>query len=262
MASDTIIKITGVSKLFSNSIQALRDFSLSVKKDEFVSLVGPNGCGKSTILRIIAGLIKPTDGILEVLLSNSNKLKKDNNSAVGFVFQKATLMPWATVFNNVWLPLRLNNITKREAQPIIMEHLELLGLAQFANSYPKELSGGMSMLVSIARALVLRPQLLLMDEPFSALDEITRFKLNDVLLRIHVEKKIAIILVTHSIYEAVYLSNRVILMSSRPGRVLGNFSVESTSTLRCEDFRNSPMYHYCYQTISSKLKEHMKEGTI
>mgnify|MGYP003627761141 CR=1 FL=1 len=178
-----VVAMHDVSKVFSNGTLALKGMSLDVKAGEFISLLGPSGCGKSTALRIIAGLGAPSSGSIDWPSSRINS-KGLPEGDVGFVFQDPTLMPWATVFDNVFLPLKLRGISKASATETIMENLASVGLADFAASYPRELSGGMRMRVSIARAMVTKPKLLLMDEPFAALDEITRQKLNDDVLRL------------------------------------------------------------------------------
>ncbi len=205
-----------VSKLFSNGTLALKGMTLDVARGEFMSLLGPSGCGKSTALRIIAGLGEATGGEIDwpsSALDSRGKPKGD----IGFVFQEPTLMPWQTVFGNVYLPLRLTGMTKSAARPRVMETLSAVGLSDFVNAYPRELSGGMKMRVSIARALVTKPKLLLMDEPFAALDEITRQKLNDDVLRLWRETGVTVIFVTHSVFESAFLSNRIVVMRARPG---------------------------------------------
>ena len=168
-----LVRLGGVSKTFANGTEALSGVDLDIRRGEFLSLLGPSGCGKSTILRLLAGLTGPSRGAIDWLSTNHD---------LGFVFQEPTLMPWANVFDNVWLPLRLNGVSKASARPLVEEMLAKVGLAGFDRAYPRELSGGMKMRVSIARALVTRPAVLLMDEPFAALDEITRMKLNDDLV--------------------------------------------------------------------------------
>jgi len=190
-----------VSKVFSNGTLALKDMSLDVGRGEFLSLLGPSGCGKSTALRIIAGLGAPSSGSIAWPTSKINSRGLPEGD-VGFVFQEPTLMPWQTVFGNVHLPLRLEGMNKTAARPRIMESLASVGLADFAGAYPRELSGGMKMRVSIARALVTKPKLLLMDEPFAALDEITRQKLNDDVLRLWKQTGVTVIFVTHSVFES------------------------------------------------------------
>ena len=207
-----------VSKVFSNGTLALKDMSLDVERGEFLSLLGPSGCGKSTALRIIAGLGAASSGGIDWPSSRLNSQGLPQGE-IGFVFQEPTLMPWSTVFGNVYLPLKLQGVGKSEARPRVMETLAMVGLADFAEAYPRELSGGMKMRVSIARALVTQPKLLLMDEPFAALDEITRQKLNDDVLRLWRQSGVTVIFVTHSVFESAYLSNRIVVMKARPGQV-------------------------------------------
>lgn len=218
--------------------------SLDVRQGEFISLLGPSGCGKSTALRIIAGLGGPSSGKLEWPTSGHD-VSGNAMPEISFVFQEPTLMPWATVFNNVWLPLRLKGISKAAAKDDVLGALEMVGLEKFADAYPRELSGGMKMRVSIARALVTRPKLLLMDEPFAALDEITRFKLNNDLLHLWEKFGWTVIFVTHSVFESVYLSNRIVVMAARPGRVVNDMPVDAPYP-REEEFRTSTIYNdYC-----------------
>ena len=232
VSAGPLVSLRGVSKTFPNGTAALSRLDLDVAAGEFVSLIGPSGCGKSTALRILAGLAAPSSGSIDWAGARPE---------IGFVFQEPTLMPWASVIDNVWLPLRLRKIRKSNALPRILEALALVGLSKFGDSYPRELSGGMKMRVSIARALVLRPQLLLMDEPFAALDEITRFKLNNDLMRLKAELGTTIVFVTHSVYESVYLSSRIVVMAARPGRVVSNINVEGP-VVRTEEFRSTPLY--------------------
>jgi NitT/TauT family transport system ATP-binding protein len=239
--------LKGISKTFSNGTIALRDMSLDIAQGEFLSLLGPSGCGKSTVLRIIAGLGDASAGTVEWPNERRNASGKDGHE-IGFVFQEPTLMPWATVFNNVWLPLRLKGTSRSAARSEVSDALAMVGLDKFAGSYPRELSGGMKMRVSIARALITRPKLLLMDEPFAALDEITRFKLNDDLLHLWETFGWTVIFVTHSVFESVYLSNRIVVMAARPGRVFADLPVEAGYP-RGEAFRMSAEYNeYCRRT--------------
>lgn len=208
--------LRAVSKQFAGGTQALAPIDLSIAQGSFTSIVGPSGCGKSTLLRLIAGLTPPTSGHVD---------RPDAPAlATSFVFQDATLMPWATAAENIALPLRLSAQAGIAAR--VDEAIARVGLAGFADTYPRALSGGMRMRVSIARAIVTGPRLLLMDEPFAALDEFTRFKLNDDLLALWQKNRWTVIFVTHSIREAVFLSERVIVMSPRPGRIIADFSVE------------------------------------
>ena len=244
-----LVSLRGVSKAFANGTVALSRLDLDVAEGEFLSLIGPSGCGKSTALRILAGLIEPSSGSITWL---------GERPEIGFVFQEPTLMPWASVFDNVWLPLRLRKISRRTAAPRIDEALAMVGLGKFAASYPRELSGGMKMRVSIARALVLKPKLLLMDEPFAALDEITRFKLNNDLVALKAELGTTVVFVTHSVYESVYLSTRIVVMASRPGRVVETIDVPEPA-LRTQDFRSSAFYHETCRRASQALHGAMAE---
>ncbi len=239
-----LVSLRAISKVFSSGTVALRDLSLDIGRGEFVSLLGPSGCGKSTALRIIAGLADATDGRVDWHGTASAERPKRE---IDFVFQEPTLMPWATVFNNVWLPLRLQRVSRAAARDRVMEALTMVGLEAFADAYPRELSGGMKMRVSIARALITRPKLLLMDEPFAALDEITRFKLNDELLDLWRQFGWTVVFVTHSVFESVYLSERVVTMAARPGRVVSELTIDAPYP-RSADFRTSPRYgQYCRQ---------------
>jgi NitT/TauT family transport system ATP-binding protein len=175
---------------------------------------------------------------------------------IGFVFQEPTLMPWANVFKNVYLPLKLRGISKNDARAQVENAIEQVGLAGFSQAYPRELSGGMKMRVSIARALVAQPKLLLMDEPFAALDEITRFRLNDDLLRLWAEQKWTIVFVTHSVYESVYLSSRIVVMTARPGRVLADMAIDVPYP-RDESYRMSTAYNEYCRAASTYLAEAM-----
>lgn len=243
-ASKPLITLKGVSKVFSNGTTALQDMTMDVHQGEFISLLGPSGCGKSTVLRIIAGLGDVSSGTIDWPTSGHDAAGKATPE-ISFVFQEPTLMPWATVFNNVWLPLRLKGVSKAAAREDVLGALEMVGLDKFADAYPRELSGGMKMRVSIARALVTRPKLLLMDEPFAALDEITRFKLNNDLLHLWEKFGWTVIFVTHSVFESVYLSNRIVVMAARPGRVVNDMAVDAAYP-REEEFRTSSVYNdYC-----------------
>ncbi|HSP25488.1 MAG TPA: ABC transporter ATP-binding protein [Saliniramus sp.] len=238
-----------MDKTFANGTTALSGLNLDIDTGEFVSLLGPSGCGKSTALRILAGLIDPTRG--DVVWPGDAAATADHRGDIGFVFQEPTLMPWANVEDNVYLPLRLRGVSKARAQEAIDSCLSLVGLDKFAKAYPRELSGGMKMRVSIARALSLRPKLLLMDEPFAALDEITRFKLNDDILRLQREFACTIVFVTHSVYESAYLSSRIVVMAARPGRIIAEIDVDAPGA-RTEEFRTTPLYaDLCRQTSAA-----------
>jgi NitT/TauT family transport system ATP-binding protein len=207
-----LLSLEEVGKLFRNGTQALQAVNLVVEPGAFVSLLGPSGCGKSTLLRIIAGLVPPSSG--RVRWSADGVA-----SSIGFVFQEPTLMPWANVWDNVYLPLRLHGKGRGAVSARVEEMIAAVGLAGFERVYPRELSGGMRMRVSIARALVTRPRLLLMDEPFAALDEFTRHRLQEDLLSLWQALGCTIVFVTHSIYEAAFLARRIVLMTPRPGRI-------------------------------------------
>jgi len=245
-----LVSLRRVGKRFANGVEALSDVDLSVIEGEFLSLLGPSGCGKSTVLRIVAGLAEPSGGAVEWPRLPHDAAGRPER-AIGFVFQEPTLMPWATVRANVWLPLRLKGVGKAAARPQIDEMLALVGLSGFAEAYPRELSGGMKMRVSIARALVTRPPLLLMDEPFAALDEITRQKLNDDLLAIKARLGTTVVFVTHSVYESAYLSTRIAVMAARPGRVLREIEVPAPVP-RGEGFRAGTLYtDVCHETSAA-----------
>ncbi|WP_429930733.1 ABC transporter ATP-binding protein [Agrobacterium vitis] len=248
-----LVMLTGVSKVFSSGTVALSNMSLTVEAGEFVSLLGPSGCGKSTALRIIAGLGGISSGTVDWPSSRINA-KGLPEGDISFVFQEPTLLPWQTVFGNVYLPLRLQGISKAAATSTVLETLDTVGLKDFAGAYPRQLSGGMKMRVSIARALVTKPKLLLMDEPFAALDEITRQKLNDDVLRLWRETGITVIFVTHSVFEAAYLSNRIVVMKARPGRVHADFAI-STSLERDAHYRTSEEYRQVCEKASNVLLE-------
>src|SRR5215203_2897840 len=244
-----IVSLRGVGKLFGTGTRALDGLDLDVREGEFLSLLGPSGCGKSTALRIIAGLSEPSRGTV------AWRDGADARRGIGFVFQEPTLLPWTTVFGNVFLPLKLMGVDKAEAAPCIMDTLKRVGLADFAEAYPRELSGGMRMRVSIARALVTAPRVLLMDEPFAALDEITRFKLNDDLIALWRELHMTVVFVTHSVFESVYLSNRIVVMTGRPGRVSSELAVDAAA--RDAEFRTSAEYAGTCRVASEALHRAM-----
>jgi NitT/TauT family transport system ATP-binding protein len=249
--ASSLIRMEQVHKQFQNGTVAVRDMSLEIGAGQFVSFLGPSGCGKSTALRMISGLLSVSAG--RITVDGHAPGEGGSGQNIGFVFQDATLMPWATVFDNVYLPLRLTGVSVHAARPRIEEALSMVGLSSFADAYPRELSGGMKMRVSIARAMVTRPRLLLMDEPFAALDEMTRAKLNDDVLRLWQEFGLTVIFVTHSVYESVYLSNRVIVMAARPGRVVADIPI-SAPYPRSQDFRNSVRYSENCTVVSDALK--------
>ena len=250
-----LVALRGVDKTFPSGTRALAGFDLEVRAGEFVTLLGPSGCGKSTALRIIAGLSEPTQGVV----TWPQAAPTNSAGRIGFVFQEPTLMPWASVFNNVLLPLKLKRLPAATAAKSVDAALDRVGLQKFSRAYPRELSGGMRMRVSIARALVTEPQVLLMDEPFAALDEITRFKLNDDLLRMWQALRTTVIFVTHSVFEAVYLSSRVVVMAARPGRVFTEVAIEA-SYPRDQNFRTSPDYTALCRRTSEALAQAMAAG--
>jgi NitT/TauT family transport system ATP-binding protein len=248
-----VVALRGVSKTFANGVAALDRFDLEARPREFLTLLGPSGCGKSTALRIIAGLSEPTSGRMEWPVTGGGEVAR----GIGFVFQEPTLMPWATVTANVRLPLRLAGLDETAARPRLTAALEQVGLAGFAGAYPRQLSGGMKMRVSIARALVTEPKLLLMDEPFAALDEITRFKLNDDLLSVWRILGMTVVFVTHSVFESVYLSNRIVVMKPRPGRVFTELAIDAPYP-RDQRFRTSAEYAGYCRLASEALADAMQ----
>ena len=221
-AERTVISVANVNKTFasgnSDPVIALQNINLDVRAGEFISLIGPSGCGKSTLLRLIADLIQPTQGELKVNNKAPHQARIDRD--YGMVFQAATLYEWRSVSKNVQLPLEIMGYSRTEREQRAREMLELVELGRFGNHYPWQLSGGMQQRVAIARALAFEPSLLLMDEPFGALDEFTRERMNMELLRIWERTGITVIFVTHSIAEAVFLSKRIVVMSPRPGRIM------------------------------------------
>jgi len=245
-----ILSLANVDKIFGRDIAALKGMDLDVREGDFISLLGPSGCGKSTALRLIADLIHPTSGAIRWHIDKAP-------GALSVVFQEASLMPWATVEDNVWLPLRLQGKSKSTVAPDIDETLELVGLENFRDAYPRELSGGMKMRVSIARALVTHPKLILMDEPFAALDEITRFKLNNDLLTLKEKTGSTVVFVTHSVFESVFLSDRIVIMAARPGRVIRELQVDEPYP-RNDVFRTSVEYADHCRAASESLKVAME----
>lgn len=255
-----LLRMRGVGKTYQNGTVALEAIDLAVSDGEFVSLLGPSGCGKSTLLRLIAGLMLPTMGTIDWPQAPHDAAGHPERGT-GFVFQEPTLMPWATVADNVFLPLRLAGERRCSARPRVRQALDMVGLGGFSGAYPRELSGGMKMRVSIARALVTRPRVLLMDEPFAALDEITRFRLNDDLLRLWQAQHFTVIFVTHSVFESVYLSGRVAVMAARPGRIAADMPVRAPYP-RDPAFRTSSEYVSICRDVSASLQGAMGDATM
>jgi NitT/TauT family transport system ATP-binding protein len=255
-----LLHLETISKVFSNKTVALDGVDLTIRPGEFLTLLGPSGCGKSTLLKMIAGLGEPTSGAIDWPQS-SYDAGGEPDREIGFVFQEPTLLPWRSVFDNVYLPLMLSGHAKESIRGRVMDTLKQVGLLRFADAYPRQLSGGMKMRVSIARALVIRPRILLMDEPFAALDEITRTKLNNDLLTLFAGQGLTVIFVTHSVYESVYLSTRIVVMSARPGRISSEIAINAPFP-RDENFRMSAAYNeYCRQA-SAALHKAMAQGTV
>jgi NitT/TauT family transport system ATP-binding protein len=252
--------LRGVTKRFASGLEALGGVDLAVAHGEFLSLLGPSGCGKSTLLRIIAGLSEPTSGSCELHLGGQSG-KAIPAGHIGFVFQDPTLMPWSTVRANVELPFRIAGRVRSTERDRVGAALAAVGLAGFERAYPHQLSGGMRMRVSIARALVTGPELLLLDEPFAALDEITRLALNDDLLRLWELHRPTILFVTHSVFESVYLSTRIAVMAPRPGRIVADLPVSLTQP-RERAVRTAPSYALMCERVSAALGAAMAEAPV
>lgn len=253
-SASPLVTLSGVSKAYDAERPAISNVNLSISQGSFVSLVGPSGCGKSTLLRLLAGLLEPTSGT--IVWPQSNWMRP---SDLGFVFQSATLLPWASVFENVYLPLKLRGMDREDARPQVEAALERVDLQGASEKLPRELSGGMAMRVSIARALVTEPPVLLMDEPFAALDEFTREKLDDDLLTLWRDMRWTVIFVTHSVYESVYLSERILVMGTdgdgadRPGRLVADLTIDAPYP-RGLDFRQSQSYFDHCRAVSGALR--------
>jgi NitT/TauT family transport system ATP-binding protein len=244
------IELATVSKQYGSNRLVLDRFTLSVAKGEFLSLVGPSGCGKSTVLKLISGLSPCTSGEIRV----DGITPKNARETISFIFQDATLLPWRTVRGNVGLGLELERVAAEKRNTTVDSLLELVGLSHVGKAYPRELSGGMKMRVSIARALATGPRLLLMDEPFAALDEISRDRLNEELLRLREEQKWTVVFVTHSVAEAVFLSTRIVVLAPNPGRIHADVPVDLPYP-RTAELRESLAYEHKVVEISRLLRE-------
>jgi NitT/TauT family transport system ATP-binding protein len=248
------VVVSDVSKVFSvakkQTVVALENIELTVEPGEFVSLIGPSGCGKSTLLRLIADLDQPTSGSVTVFGKTARQARMDQD--YGIAFQQAGLLPWRSIAGNIELPLELHGVGKAARQKRAVELLDLVGLSDFADRFPDQLSGGMQQRVAIARSLAESPELLLMDEPFGALDEMTRERMQSELVRICGETGAAVVFVTHSIPEAVFLSERVVVMSPRPGRIREIIEVKLGPT-RDDALREDPTFFAAVSAVREAL---------
>ncbi len=259
-----VLQALRVDKVYPNGLQALQDVRLDIAAGEFVSLLGPSGCGKSTLLRLFAGLETSSAGHLRWWGAGAPPARRDAAACgtLSMVFQEPTLMPWADVATNVRLPLDLAGVPAEAAAARVSSTLARVGLAQFQKAHPRELSGGMQMRVAIARALVDQPDLLLMDEPFGALDEFTRQHLDAELRQLWSSRPLTVVFVTHSIYEAVFLSTRVVVMGSRPGRIIADLPIDGPHE-RDENFRLSPEFlGHCRRLSDSLAQAHGPQGAV
>jgi NitT/TauT family transport system ATP-binding protein len=248
------IEIASVTKRYGDANAVLQSIDLTVAKKEFVSLIGPSGCGKSTILKLIAGLTLPTSGAIRV----DGRTPADARETISFVFQDATLLPWRTVRENIGLGLELEHKPKALREKEIASLLEFVGLQHVAKAFPRELSGGMKMRVSIARALATNPRLMLLDEPFAALDEMTRDRLNEEILRLHAEQNWTAVFVTHSVPEAVFLSDRIVVLAPNPGRIYAEFRVD-LPVPRAAALRTAPEFEAIASRVAHTLRETIRQ---
>jgi len=247
------IEIAGLRKQYGDAAVVLESIDLSIAKREFISLIGPSGCGKSTILKLIAGLASPTSGTIRV----DGMTPLGARETISFVFQDATLLPWRTVQQNIGLGLELEGAAKARREEETARLLELVGLKHVAASYPRELSGGMKMRVSIARALATNPKLMLLDEPFAALDEMTRDRLNEEILRLRTEQNWTAVFVTHSVPEAVFLSDRIVVLAPNPGRIHAEFRVDLPEP-RTSALRSRPEFDAVASRVAHSLRETLR----
>ena len=250
-----MVEVLSADKVYANGTRALDPVDLAIRPGEFVTLLGPSGCGKSTLLKMVANLITPSEGRILWWRHGFDRVGEPGKKLV-MVFQDATLMPWARVQKNVRLPLDLGHVERSAANSRVADALALVGLTGFERHYPRQLSGGMQMRASIARSLVTEPNLLLMDEPFGALDEITRNRLDADLIQLWWKKKLTVIFVTHSIYEAVFLSTRVVVMAARPGRILAEVSVDEPHP-RSDAWRVTQRF----AAYAKQLSEHLAQAS-
>src|SRR5579863_4618326 len=248
------IEIAGVTKQYGDAHAVLDSIDLVIAKREFVSLIGPSGCGKSTILKLIAGLVVPTRGAIHV----DGMTPESARETISFVFQDATRLPWRTVEQNIGLGLEIERVSKDQREIKIAALLELVGLKKVAKAYPRELSGGMKMRVSIARALATNPKLMLLDEPFAALDEMSRDRLNEEILRLRAEQNWTAVFVTHSVSEAVFLSDRIVVLAPSPGRIHAQFQVELPAH-RTSSIRTSREFDAIVARVSHTLRETLRQ---
>ena len=243
------VTLTGVTKTYGSNPPVLQNIDLTIAKGEFVSLIGPSGCGKSTLLKLVSGLTNATSGTILV----DGMTPVNARETISYIFQDATLLPWRTVTSNVGLGLELEHVSREIRKEKVQSLLELVGLTHVARSYPRQLSGGMKMRVSVARALATRPRLLLMDEPFGALDEMTRDRLNEELLRLRAEQNWTALFVTHSVAEAVFLSTRVIVLAPSPGRIAQEIPIDLPFP-RTSETRESPQFESLVTEVSRALR--------
>lgn len=248
------IELQGVTKSYGANPAVLQSLDLTVCREEFVSIIGPSGCGKSTILKLISGLTAPTAGTIRV----EGMTPKNARETISYVFQEATLLPWRNVSDNIGLSLELEGVAGDRRKKKIASLLALVGLNHVAEAYPRELSGGMKMRVSIARALATSPRLLLLDEPFAALDEMSRDRLNEEILRLRSEERWAAVFVTHSVAEAAFLSDRIVVLAPNPGRIHAVFPVDLPSP-RVAAMRTSPEFDALVARVSHSLRETLAE---